>query len=167
MSRSFGAACRSIGFQRSLVATAVSHTASYNSLKIPWQYPAGYRREPHLPDGTASRGYSRQYQLPSPCKETVNCTFRRIEAVSKEVRARICCDVERPALRMPNVRINSKTSFALSVSRSRFIKEAFRGLRIHAPELRDFHPVDLISWYPVYFITPGRTRGPFDRSPAT
>ena len=110
-------------FQRSLVVTAVSHTASCNSLKIPQQCSIGYRREPHLPDGTASHRYSRQYQLPSPCKETVNCTFRRIEAVSKEVRVRIVCNVECPALRIPDVKSEFKASFALSVSRSRFMRK--------------------------------------------
>ena len=34
---------------------ALADTAGCNSFKIPWRYPDGYRPEPGLPDGTASR----------------------------------------------------------------------------------------------------------------
>jgi len=44
-------------------ARRTPHTAGCNSFKIPRRYPGGYRPEPRLPDGTASRSYSRQYHL--------------------------------------------------------------------------------------------------------
>ena len=37
-------------------------TAGCNSFKISWRYSAGDRSDSHLPDRTASRSYSRQYE---------------------------------------------------------------------------------------------------------
>ena len=58
--------------------------------------------------------------------------------MSKEVRVRIVCNVECPALRIPDVKSESKASFALFRLPQPFYEKAFRGLRIRAPELRDF-----------------------------
>ena len=46
--------------------------------------------------------------------------------MSEEVRVRIICNVERPSLRMPNIKSDFNTSFALSVFRSCFIRKALQ-----------------------------------------